>query len=134
MFTWHILFLNFWSSLVWVCFSPHQRNICEYKLHGKPIMKLLLLLMLNKPGLFNVKSKLIFFSFFSIWFFFLSRTFTIHRTAGEEGRYLFNSSLPLPTASQTLRHYRTVTAETSPLHIASSWTRTWNLRFSSASR
>ena len=35
---------------------------------------------------------------------FLSRTFTIHRTAGEGGGYLFNSSLPLPPASQTLRH------------------------------
>ena len=22
-----------------VYFSPHQRNVCEYKLHGKPIMK-----------------------------------------------------------------------------------------------
>ena len=35
---------------------------------------------------------------------FLSRTLTIHRTAGEGGWYLFNSSLPLPLASQTLRH------------------------------
>ena len=44
----------------------------------------------------------------TIFFFFclgfLSRTFTIHGTAGEEGGYLFNSSLPLPPASQTLRH------------------------------
>ena len=42
-----------------------------------------------------------------IFFFylgFLSRTFTIHGTAGEGGGYLFNSSLPLPPASQTLRH------------------------------
>ena len=35
---------------------------------------------------------------------FLSRTFTIHRTAGEGGGYLFKSSLPLPLSSQTLRH------------------------------
>ena len=35
---------------------------------------------------------------------FLSRTFTNHRTAGERGGHLFNSSLPLPPASQTLRH------------------------------
>ena len=36
---------------------------------------------------------------------FLSGIFTIHRTAGEGGDYflLFNSSLPLPLASQTLR-------------------------------
>ena len=36
---------------------------------------------------------------------FLSQTFTIHRTAGEAGGYLFNSSLPLPPASQTLTHW-----------------------------
>ena len=35
---------------------------------------------------------------------FLSRTFMIHSTTGEEGGYLFNSSLPLPPASHTLRH------------------------------
>ena len=35
---------------------------------------------------------------------FLSQTFTNHRTAGEEAGRLFNSSLPLPLASQTLRH------------------------------
>ena len=34
---------------------------------------------------------------------FLSRTFTIHRTTGEGGGYPFNSSLPFPPASQTLR-------------------------------
>ena len=39
---------------------------------------------------------------FSIWVF-LSRPFTIHRTAGEGGRHFFNSSLPLPSTSQTLR-------------------------------
>ena len=43
-----------------------------------------------------------------LWFFFfylgfLSRTFTIHRTAGEGGGYFFKSSLPLPPASQTIR-------------------------------
>ena len=42
--------------------------------------------------------------FFFIYLGFLSRTFTIHGTAGEGGEYLFNSSLPLPPASQTLRH------------------------------
>ena len=45
-------------------------------------------------------SLMIFFFYLS----FLSRTFTIHRTAGKGGGYLFNSSLPLPPASQTLRH------------------------------
>ena len=45
--------------------------------------------------------------FFFVFFFylgFLSRTFTIHETAGEGGGYLFISSLPLPPASRTLRH------------------------------
>ena len=35
---------------------------------------------------------------------FLSRAFMIHRTAGEGRGYLFNSSLPLATASWALRH------------------------------
>ena len=38
----------------------------------------------------------------SFWVFFL-QTFLIRRTAGERGAYSFNSSLPLPPASQTLR-------------------------------
>ena len=37
--------------------------------------------------------------FFFFYLDFLSRTFTIHGTAGERGGYLFNSSLPLPPAS-----------------------------------
>ena len=44
-----------------------------------------------------------FFFFFS-YLDFLSRTFTNHRTAGEGGGHFFNSSLPLPPASQTLKH------------------------------
>ena len=35
---------------------------------------------------------------------FLSQTFTNHRTAGKAGGYFFNSSLPLPPVSQSLRH------------------------------
>ena len=58
------------------------------------------------------------FVFFVCLSGFLSRTFTIHRTAVEGGDYFFNSSLPLPPASQTLG--RMITAESSPLHIASS--------------
>ena len=41
-------------------------------------------------------------TFFSLGF--ISQTFTIHRTAGERGGYLFNSSLPLPPTSQALGH------------------------------
>ena len=49
---------------------------------------------------YNLKHNIIFFFYLG----FLSRTFTIHRTAGEGGGYLFNSSLPLSPASQTLRY------------------------------
>ena len=35
---------------------------------------------------------------------FLLQTFMNHRTEGEGGRHFFNSSLPLPPASQKLRH------------------------------
>ena len=50
--------------------------------------------------------RLLFFVLLLLFFFyldFLSRTFTIHRTAGEGASNLFKSSLPLPPASQTLR-------------------------------
>ena len=35
---------------------------------------------------------------------FLSQPFTNRRTAAEGGGHFFNSSIPLPPASQTLRH------------------------------
>ena len=44
------------------------------------------------------------FSFFSLYAFF-SQIFTNHRAAGERRDYLLISVLPLPPASQTLRHY-----------------------------
>ena len=64
---------------------------------------------------------------------FLSRTFTNHRAAGEgEG-----ISLP-PHYFHTLHRHldisRVITAESSPLHIASSSTRVGNLWLQSASR
>ena len=42
--------------------------------------------------------------FFFFYLGFLSRTFANHSTAGEGGGHFFFSSLPLPPASQTLRH------------------------------
>ena len=63
---------------------------------------------------------------------FFSRTFTNHMTAGEGGGHFFNSSLPLSPVSQTLS--RAITAESSPLHIASSRIRTGNLWSRRASR
>ena len=50
------------------------------------------------------KTKVFYESFFFFYLGFLSRTFTIHGTAWEGEGYLFNSSLPLPPASQALRH------------------------------
>ena len=41
---------------------------------------------------------------FSIWVFFHEHSRINHRTAGEGEEYFFNSSLPLPPTSQTLRH------------------------------
>ena len=41
---------------------------------------------------------------FFFYLCFLLRTFTNHRIAEEDGGHFFNSSLPLPPASQTLRH------------------------------
>ena len=76
-----------------------------------------------------------FFFLFSFFYLsFLSRTLLNHRTAGEWGRHFFNSSLPLPPASQILTHQPGITAESSPLHIANSRTRTANFGFPSASR
>ena len=37
-------------------------------------------------------------------YIYVSQTFTIHRTSGEGGGYLFNSSLSLPPAAKTLRY------------------------------
>ena len=48
-------------------------------------------------------SRLVVINFF-FYLGFLSRTFMIHRTAGEGGGPLFNSSPPLPPAPQTFRH------------------------------
>ena len=49
------LLIFFWliNLVIGVYFSPHQRNIvCEYKIHGKPIIKYLVsdILMLKKPA------------------------------------------------------------------------------------
>ena len=64
---------------------------------------------------------------------FISRTFTNHGTAREGGGQFINSALPFPPVLQT-DISRMITAGTSPLHIASSRTRTAILWFTSASR
>ena len=132
MFTWHIFLLNLWSSFAWSLFLTTPKKYCMWiqtsweTNHEIPIINLFLILMLKMPVFFfNVNV--------SIWVFFLSQTFTIHRAAGEGGGYLFNSPLPLPPLHRHLDISLVVTVESSPPHISSP-TRTRNLRFSSASR
>ena len=62
--------------------------------------------------------------FFLLFFYlgFLSQTFRIYRTAGEEGVYSFISSLPLPPLNRRLDISRATTAESSLLHKASTRT------------
>ena len=55
------------------------------------------------PSKLTIKSARLKMQFF-FYHDFLSRTFTNHRTPGKEGGHFFNSSLPIPSASQTLRH------------------------------
>ena len=52
----------------------------------------------------NQRTKVLKPYLFFFYLDFLSRIFTIHRTSGKGGGYLFNSSLPLPPAPQKLRH------------------------------
>ena len=59
---------------------------------------------------------------------FLSRTFTIHKVAQEGEGYLFNFSLLPPTLHRHFNISRAITAESSSLHIASSWTQIGNLK------
>ena len=52
--------------------------------------------------MYVLKKIMTFIPFFLSVFF--SRILTIHRIAREGGDYFFSSFLPLPPASQTLRH------------------------------
>ena len=88
----------------------------------------------EKICFFNVKLKLGFFFFsFSICFFFFHKH---SRFTGQQGKREDIYLTPLYHLYQLHRHLdisRAVTAESSPQHIASSRTRTQNLRFSSTS-
>ena len=74
----------------------------------------------NLPHLFFYVAILISLIFYLCSF---SQPFTDQRTAGEEGGHFFNSSVPLPAASQTLSLIsRAITAESSLLHRGSNRT------------
>ena len=58
-------------------------------------------------------------NFLHFLFFYLSfpsPPFTIHRTVGEGGGYVFISSLSIPLASQTLRHFGNYCREHNSAH------------------
>ena len=56
------------------------------------------------PLLRNLKNKNATHSSLFFYLVFLSQTFTIPRTRREVGDYPFNSSLPLPVVSKTVRY------------------------------
>ena len=65
---------------------------------------------------------------------FLSQPFTNHTTAGEEGGHVITPHYHFHPLHRHLNINRVITAERSPLHIGSSWTRTVNHCLPSASR
>ena len=108
---WYRLLLEFWLVDTWFFARwRHQRAVtCVENVRQLNIRrgkKLGFQLSNKQPlGLFLKTSTwtlLIYIFFFYLGF--LSQTFTIHGTAGEGGGYLFNPPLPLPPASQALRH------------------------------
>ena len=76
------------------CFYTIGTSVMKELRRSSPIL-------LRKSALKCRRTELAFF----IYLRFLSQTSTIHKTAGEGGSYLFMSFLPLPPASETLRHY-----------------------------
>ena len=73
---------------VWM-FSQLFENVCLFDKSVKSLRKY------NSKHLSTVARVLLLMSQFFFYLGFLSRTFTIHKTAGEGGGYLFNSSVPL---------------------------------------
>ena len=68
------------------------------------------------------------------FFFYLGCFFHNHRTAGEGGGISLTPHYRFHPLHRHLDISQAITAESSPLHIASSWTPTGNLCFPSASR
>ena len=132
----HFIFENRWQiSYIWYVFEAvlfHNRYISKKQVNTFSDNLWCYITFYNS---FSERNFRIFF--FSFYVGFLSRTFKNHRTAGERRGYFINFSLPLPYFHQLHRHLdnsRAITAESSPLHIASSPKRTGNLWFPSASR
>ena len=86
-------------------------------------------LLIHQPNATNQKP-----IFFFFYLGFLSRTFTNHRTAGEGEGISLTPHYHFHPLHRHLDISRAITAESSPLHITGSRTRTGNLWFPSASR
>ena len=135
MFTWHILFLDFWSSFVWSLFLTTPKKLyVNTNFMGNQSWNTNYELVSNidvendgkKPCIF----KAIFFFF--VWVFFHEHSRFTGQQGKGEGIYLtlFYHFHPL---RRHLDISRVVTAESSPQHIASSRTWTGNLWFLIAS-
>ena len=109
--------------------QKHLSRDVSRKRFSKNMQQIYMGTPMQKSDFSKVANQLFFF-----YLGFLSRTFTIHRTAGEGGGYLYNSCLPLPPLQRHLDISREITAENSALRIAGSRTRTGNRWFLSASR
>ena len=59
----------------------------------------------HKKGRINLRRTNLFIYLFIFYLGSFSGTFMNHRTEGEMGQHFINSWLPLPPASQTLRHW-----------------------------
>ena len=98
---------NFRSSIEIRLVMLHV-EICDRKMFMyKRFWKKNLMFTLTRKSIHRHEESCSLWSLFIYFFFylgFLSRTITVHRTAGEGGGYSFNSSLPLPPALKTLRH------------------------------
>ena len=113
-------------TLFWICFClGHCAVTC--------IVTLRYVLHQTHSELLHIRNPVYYCSLF-FCLGFLSQTFKIHRTAGEGGRYLFNSLNHFHLLHRHLDISREITAESSSLHIALIWTQTRNLWFLSASR
>ena len=96
----HMCILKSKVTKIILWFKPLLRYI---EIRSVDNMQIVKWQMLEACTLIFLPGQVCFFFFFYLGFLF--QTFTIHRTAGEGWGYFFKSSLSLPSASQTFRHY-----------------------------
>ena len=106
------------------CKQKSEKNTETFKWYGKYLESI----SLNKLTILHLSTSLsAIIPFFFFYLGSLPRKFTNHRTLGKGGGYFSDSSLPLPSTSQKIKHRvgdycREFTS--APLHIASGRTRT----------